>query len=260
MKYGFCEQAVVPVRSQPGEQQEMTNQLLFGDLVFVKDSLNDWLLIETSNDNYEGWIDKKQIQIIDQNIFKDHQKEHPIYSLELCSNAVSESKKALRLTMGARLPNYSNGHFQIKDQLYYFTGNTSNPKEKAGNKQIVQTAQNYLGSPYLWGGRSPFGIDCSGFTQIVFKMCGKQLQRDASQQIEQGETVNLLQEAKAADLAFFENREGNINHVGILLNNTSIIHAYGIVRIDEIDHQGIYNTDTKKYTHQLRIIKRILFQ
>lgn len=172
MKYGFCEQAVVPVRSQPGEQQEMTNQLLYGDLVFVKDSLNDWLLIETSNDNYEGWIDKKQIQIIDQNIFKDHQKEHPIYSLELCSNAVSDSKKALRLTMGARLPNYSNGHFQIKDQLYYFTGNTSNPKEKAGNKQIVQTAQNYLGSPYLWGGRSPFGIDCSGFTQIVFKMCG----------------------------------------------------------------------------------------
>ena len=258
MKYGICEQAVVPVRSQPGDQQEMSNQLLFGDLVYIKDTLNDWLLIETPNDNYEGWIDEKQIQFIDENTFDSLQKEIPIYSLEACSNAFSENRKILRLTQGARLPGFLNGRFQINNQSYLFKGNTSRTEQKISSEQIVQIAQLYLGSHYLWGGRAPFGIDCSGFTQIVYKMCGVQLQRDASQQVAQGETVNLIHEAKAADLAFFENKDGNINHVGILLDNTSIIHASGIVRIDKIDHQGIYNADSKKYTHQLRVIKRLL--
>lgn len=258
MKHGFCEQAVVPVRSQPGDHFEMCNQLLFGDLVFVKDSLNDWLLIETIDDNYEGWVDNKQIKIIDQKRFENLQKEQANYSLETCSNLNStDGNKILRLTQGARLPLFSEGKFQINDHLFNFTGKVSTPTEKPSAKNIIRIAQLYLGSPYLWGGRSPFGIDCSGLTQIVFKICGIQIKRDTSQQAQQGETINFLQEAKPADLAFFENKEGNINHVGILLDNTSIIHASGIVRIDKIDHQGIYNNDTGKYSHPLRLIKRV---
>jgi len=125
-------------------------------------------------------------------------------------------------------------------------------------KIIVDIALRYLGSPYLWGGRSPFGIDCSGFTQIVFSMMSIQLERDAQQQSEFGETINFIEESTVGDLAFFDNADERITHVGIIINNKQIIHASGEVRIDNIDHQGIYNQELKIYTHKLRIIKRVI--
>ena len=140
---------------------------------------------------------------------------------------------------------------------YTFEGqSTDSRKVISGN--IVTQAQIFLNAPYLWGGRSPFGIDCSGFTQLVYKLCGIQLKRDANQQAEQGETITFLQESKAGDLAFFENSDGRIVHVGIILDNNKIIHASGKVRIDKIDHQGIFNEEKKNYSHNLRLIKRIV--
>jgi cell wall-associated NlpC family hydrolase len=110
----------------------------------------------------------------------------------------------------------------------------------------------------LWGGKSPFGIDCSGFTQVVYKLNGYKLPRDANQQVNLGEPLSFVEEAEAGDLAFFDNEEGRIVHVGILLNNQSIIHASGYVRVDKFDHYGIFNQDTGKYSHTLRVIKRLL--
>jgi gamma-D-glutamyl-L-lysine dipeptidyl-peptidase len=123
---------------------------------------------------------------------------------------------------------------------------------------ILKLARRYLYAPYLWGGRSPFGIDCSGFTQVVFMMAGLKLKRDASQQVGQGEGVDFAEQAQAADLAFFDNDKGNIVHVGIVMNNNHIIHAAGQVRIDRLDHFGIFNETLGKYTHKLRLIKRFL--
>ena len=125
-------------------------------------------------------------------------------------------------------------------------------------EKIVDNAMMYVNAPYLWGGRSPFGIDCSGFTQLVYKIGGKKLPRDAYQQAEIGQTLSFVEEAENGDLAFFDNEEGSIIHVGILLGENEIIHSSGKVRIDKIDHQGIFNVDTKKYSHKLRLIKKIL--
>jgi len=110
----------------------------------------------------------------------------------------------------------------------------------------------------LWGGRSPFGIDCSGFTQMVYKLCGMPLKRDAWMQAEQGQDIHLLDETQPGDLAFFDNEEGRIIHVGILTTKNRIIHASGKVRLDSIDHQGIFNSETKRYTHNLRLLKRLI--
>ena len=123
--------------------------------------------------------------------------------------------------------------------------------------RLLENAYMYLNSPYLWGGRSPFGIDCSGFTQMVFKLCGISLPRDTGQQVELGVTINLIEESKTGDLVFFDNAEGKISHVGIIIPGNQIIHASGKVRIDRIDHQGIYNDEMKNYSHNLRVIKRI---
>ena len=102
------------------------------------------------------------------------------------------------------------------------------------------------------------GLDCSGFTQAVFRLNGISLPRDASQQSGIGQVINLVTEALPGDLAFFDNDEGMITHVGLILDSTSIIHASGKVRIDALDHQGIYNVETNKYSHRLRLIRRIM--
>ena len=115
-----------------------------------------------------------------------------------------------------------------------------------------------MNTPYLWGGKSPFGIDCSGFTQLVYKLCGYSLLRDAKDQATQGQVLSFIEESEPGDLAFFDNEDGAITHVGIIMNDYNIIHAHGKVRIDKLDHSGIYNVDSKIHTHKLRVIKKIL--
>ena len=145
---------------------------------------------------------------------------------------------------------------QIEKKTYHYEGKTKG--EIVEKPSIVETAYVFLNTPYLWGGKSPFGIDCSGFTQMVYKLCGYSLLRDAKEQATQGEVLSFIEESEPGDLAFFDNDEGVITHVGIIMNDYNIIHAHGKVRIDKLDHSGIYNVDTQKHTHKLRVIKRLV--
>jgi len=257
MNYGICDQAIVPVRTQPGDQQEMCNQLLFGDLVVIKGHVKEWLLIETFDDQYEGWVDQKQVSLMENNEFNELIVSERNYVKSLSDEVYGDKAQRLLFTRGAFLPFYSENSFVVKGEKYSYPKEVLTPDNTFSIEKLIDIANSYLGAPYLWGGRSPFGIDCSGFVQIVFKMMGMFLPRDASQQVKHGETINFIDEAKSGDLAFFGNEEGKINHVGILSENSQIIHASGKVRIDSIDHQGIFNNEQNKYSHQLRVIKRI---
>ena len=130
--------------------------------------------------------------------------------------------------------------------------------EKLPKKEIIQKAFIFLNTPFLWGGKTPFGIDCSGFTQMVYKLCGYQLLRDAKKQATQGEVLSFIEESEPGDLAFFDNENGEIIHVGIILKEYHIIHAFGKVRIDTLDHSGIFNAELQKHTHKLRVIKKMI--
>lgn len=234
----------------------MVNHLLLGETAEIISKDKDWRKIRSTYDDYTGWVDKKQIAPIEETEYLMLAAQPVQLVTDLVQIAVREKNEILPILIGSTLRNYNGKTFKIADQVFEFEGNVQLTDVKRP-ENIVLHSYMFLNAPYLWGGRSPFGIDCSGFTQIVFKLCGIQLKRDAWQQAEQGEVVNLLEEAKAGDLAFFDNADKKIIHVGIVLDGHRIIHASGKVRIDRLDHQGIFNSDTGNYSHNLRIVKRI---
>ena len=258
--FAVCQLSVVPVRANPSDVEEVVTQLLFGELVEILEASKakkNWCKIRCDYDGYEGWMDIRQLRRIGEMDAEMYRQNHA-FCLDLTA-ILTNNNHFLPITMGAILPMFDGMNLQLGDKHYAFNGQAvQNKAIKATPELIIKFARRYLFAPYLWGGKSPFGIDCSGFTQIVFRMAGIRLRRDASQQVEQGRLVDFVDQTQAADLAFFENDKGKIVHVGIMLEGNQIIHAAGQVRIDRLDHQGIYNEERNLYSHKLRLIKRFL--
>ncbi len=258
MQFGICTLSVVPARKEPSGTSEMVTQLLFGDHYSVLESIEGWLRIKIAYDHYECWISQKQHSKLSETGFDELEKTAVVLSNELVQVVHNKTTNTgFPITIGARLPGFHLHQAIVDDYRFQFEGSTSAPHKKNDPQEILATAFLFMNAPYLWGGKSPFGIDCSGFTQLVYKLNGYKLPRDAYQQVELGAPLSFVEEAEPGDLAFFDNEEGKIVHVGILLDNQQIIHASGSVRIDKFDHYGIFSGDTKKYSHTLRVIKRL---
>ena len=256
MSIAICTVAIMPLRVSSDDRSEMVSQVLFGESMEVLELMSNWALVRLSYDKYEGWVDPKQFSIIDDTEIDmlDSAKMHFSTDVVQLLN-YKENKKNPPLVLGSSLPNLHNSKLAIAGTDYSYKGNSIISSVLPNREAIIENAYKYINAPYLWGGKTPFGVDCSGLTQMVYKISGIKLQRDASQQATQGETINFINDALEGDLAFFDNEEGNIMHVGIILGNNTIMHASGKVRIDKIDHQGIFNVEIQKYTHKLRLIK-----
>lgn len=249
MQYGICNLSIVPLRVEPSDSCELVSQVLYGEIFKVLEQRKSWSRIRLAYDKYEGWIDNKQYLEITENDYKSIKSEDHILSNDLVEYVEDENQQLYTIPLGASL----NGLDLLK---HSFDGHKISKKSTKEN--LIKTAFMYLNAPYLWGGKTPFGIDCSGFTQMVYKLNGFSLLRDASQQATQGLALSFIEESEPGDLAFFDNNEGNIIHVGIIMEDNYIIHAHGKVRIDRLDHSGIYNIDKKSHTHKLRVIKKII--
>lgn len=256
--FGICNLSLVPVRAEASDKSEMVNQLLFGETFEVIGTKQQWKKVRLHYDDYEGWIDEKQFKELTNEQYQALQSTPIFVNLDLLQIILFQNSM-MPLVLGCNLPFFANKTCKIGTDEYQYDGHVSDVSVPDSNKHLlVENANKYMNAPYLWGGRSPFGIDCSGLTQIVYKLSGIKLKRDAYQQAEQGHTLNFLEEAEPGDLAFFDNEEGRITHVGIVLPNRQIIHAHGRVRVDSLDHHGIYNIATQKYSHKLRLIKRLI--
>ena len=238
MNKGICNVSVAPVRADKTDKAEIVTEMLYGESADILEVINNWTRIKMHYDGYEGWIDTKQITLVTDD-FLAKRKTHLV--TEPFQSRVMESGKML-LSMGSEV-SFETIHAQRGTTL---------------RQSIVETAKEFLNVPYLWGGKSFFGVDCSGFTQLVLKVHDIKYPRDAYQQGEVGEPLGFIEEAQPGDLAFFENSEGRIIHVGFMLENNQIIHAHGKVRIDTLDSSGIFNMELNKHTHKLRFIRNIL--
>ena len=268
--FGICNLSVVPCRKEPSDKSEMVTQLLFGEHFEILEEKKSWTLIRIAYDGYECWIDKKQFLPL--NNIKGISDSTSAVTTDLIQLTSPKEKEQnhIPILLGSSLPKYFDKEFSLGKEKYSFEGEVIFPfakKSKSPSFGGVEKVSNwYLNTPYLWGGRSPFGIDCSGFTQMVFKLNGIHLKRDAKEQAEQGKAIEFFEDGKTGDLAFFDNEDGKIIHVGIVLTPLSygrgvggeVIHASGKVRIDKLDHHGIYNEEIKKYTHRLRIVRRYI--
>lgn len=258
MKYGIGHLSVAPCRAEASDSSEQVTQLLFGETIKVYEKKRSWYRVKTAHDNYECWMDENQFQFITQREFESFNAEKPKVVSDLVEILSKEDgSELMTILMGASLPHIENNLVDVKDGIWKFEGNTIDSNVVHSKQKIAENAFMLLNTPYQWGGRSPFGIDCSGFVQLVYKLNGIFLPRDASQQASMGQALSFIEEAEEGDLAFFDNDEGKITHVGIILSNNRIIHASGKVRIDKLDHQGIFNQEKRDYSHRLRLISSI---
>lgn len=259
MEYGISLLSIIPVRAEPREQSEQTSQLLFGETCTILDTKEKWLHIRLDHDGYQGWVNRKTCMEIGEDEYNEVQ-EASVFIVDSQIAYIENGDMQFPIVLGSSLPGFNDDDLTLtfNGQTYSFQGLYKPFEPQASGDLIVKNALRFKGAPYLWGGRSLFGVDCSGFTQIVFKMCGFMLPRDAYQQVEKGIPVETFTAIQPGDLAFFPNAKGKISHVGILLNDKEIIHAYGSVRTDHFDERGIINAETGTLTHTLSQIRRYI--
>ena len=235
----------------------MISQLLFGEVYEIIEKTSAWYKILTEYDQYKGWIDSKMFSPVSHDYYKRLEQGDYFVSGPITSTIIGPDNTKLTITAGSTLGNRpENGIIKIDSFIFRLIDETFEPAN-SHSFGLINTAKRFLNSPYLWGGRTPFGLDCSGFTQIVYKINGMRLPRDASQQATIGESVNTQPELGEGDLVFFCNEEDKVVHVGLALPPDKIIHCSGMVRIDSLDEKGIFNTQLNQYTHRLHSMRRI---
>ena len=252
MRYAICTVPAAPLRKEPSHRSEMVSQLLFGETMQIVGLQDEWFQIKSTYDGYEGWLTHHLIaEVIEQMT----QMEMPFVAA-LLVNPVNRNAQLIHVPMGASLPCFNEETKALWEEPYSYQGSYRDTRSPFDYSLLQRTAEAWLNAPYLWGGKTFMGVDCSGFVQILFKLLGIRLKRDAYQQAEEGVPVSSTGDTKGGDLAFFHNEKGKVTHVGLVLEGQQIIHAAGRVRIDRFDSQGIINSETGKTTHELHSIRR----
>ena len=261
MEYGIALLSIIPIRKESSEKSEMTSQLLFGECFRILEIKNNWAFIESLYDNHQGWADEIMVTEINRETYNSIASETLLTIRQKIIELILPDNSVQLIFAGSTIPFFdkNSGKFSIEGKEFRISKKPDSPDIKNIRQEMENVALLYYNSPYLWGGRTPFGIDCSGLTQIVCKICGIKLPRNAYQQSGYGKAVSAPGQSKKGDLAFFtKTGPENITHAGILLDQNKIIHASGSVRIDTFDEKGIFNKGLDAYTHRLAAIRNVI--
>lgn len=252
-------QSCVPVRAEPSHRAEQVTQLLFGETFTLAEEAGDWLAIRCTYDEYPGWVPRNQVDLAAQAPATPPRWFTAPVQLVTLTTPGSEAPHEVWAWLGSCFPG------TVHEELAFF---------ELGERQVLTSAAHLVsslpvpeafravghlvGAPYLWGGRSVPGIDCSGLTQLFARLCGVRLRRDAGEQVTQGDEI-AFDARKPGDLVFFNNAEGKITHVGLVNENIgTVLHASGSVRVDYLHENGIRHRENNSITHHLHSTRRIL--
>jgi len=254
MEYAVVSVAAAPLRKKPNHRREMVSQLLFGEAVeILKERGRFWLKVRGLHDSYEGWLTKNLVMPVEEHLAR---VACPFVSTDILAPAVVNDNP-VHIPFASSLPGFENGSGKFGDVQYRFSGNYIDRFQQQPDLELLtKFTSPWMNVPYMWGGRTALGVDCSGFVQVIYKMMGIDLPRDAWQQAQEGKSIKKIKESETGDLVFFDDKD-EIVHVGILLDKEHILHASGKVRIDNIDKKGIINVDTGKRSHRLELIRRV---
>lgn len=261
MDQAICYNAFIPMRSEPSEKSEMVSQVLFGEQVLIlnTDKTQAYSLVRNCFDDYEGWCTTKLLNILSPGEINSLSEKKTFITRDIVTSLkAKDGVTKLYIGAGSSIHLYDNHAINIHGSTFFIPDILYAASSRTVRELILSSAKKFINIPYLWGGRSSFGTDCSGFVQNIFKQVGFPLPRDAKQQALCGELISFIDEILPGDILFFGNMEEEISHTGIYIGNNKVIHASGRVKVDSIDHQGIFSTEKRKYTHELRIIKRII--
>lgn len=249
------------MRAEAREGAEQITQILFGETFSILEQKPRWNRVQLDSDGQEGWIDAKmstQMSPAEEKAYKRQYKSAAIIAFPM-AYAVSENNgQTIPLSAGTRLTNYKDGVFEVLGVRFRIDPNMVITESREQNQEnLLQTVRFFLNIPYLWGGKNAMGMDCSGFTQVIMSLFGKNLKRNASEQVTQGRKIAALKNVQAGDLVFFDHEDGKISHVGIAIDGNRVIHCSGRVKVEKLDENGIYNAETGAYSHHLVEIRRI---
>lgn len=257
----FSLHSIVPVRAEAREGAEQNTQMLFGETCQILEQQPRWTRVRLDGDGQEGWVDAKMLTPMTDAEYQTHTEALKTFAAVAfpMAFAVSENNsQTIPLTAGTRLPNYQNGRFEVLGVGFRIDPNMVITEPLPLNQDsLLKTVRFFLNVPYLWGGKNALGMDCSGFTQVIMSLFGKQLLRNASEQVTQGEPVAELKDAQAGDLAFFDHEDGKISHVGIVIDPERVIHCSGRVKVETLDPEGIFSPEQNARTHHLVSLRRV---
>lgn len=263
---GISLHSVVPVRAEAREGSEQQTQMLFGETCDIVEGPNSkvesrWRFVRLDSDGQEGWVDRKMIAPMSATEYKPYREAMKTAAM-VCmpmAYAVSENNgQTIPLTAGTRLTNYQNGRFEVLGVGFRIDPNMVITEPMVLNQtNLLQAVRFFLNVPYLWGGKNAMGMDCSGFTQTIMSLFGRNLLRNAGEQATQGRKIAELGKAQAGDLVFFDHQDGKISHVGLVIDTERVIHCSGRVKVEKLDQTGIYSAEEGGYTHHLVQIRRV---
>ncbi len=244
------------IRPQAKPRAELASQLLLGEPVTVLEPGKQFSRVRCCDDDFEGYVRSDQLLEVDESTFR-RQRDNPAFALELYSSLMGE-RHGLPVTFGARLPEYDGMRLRHGRRPFTYSGQAAMSEDLRSEPDLLlRFARRWLYTPELTGGRTPTGVDAAALIQLVARLVNVKLPRTAEAMSHHGRMIDFVVQAQPADLAFFDDRRGQINHVGLLLPDSRILHVHDRVRVDAIDHYGIFNYDLGSYTHRLRIVKRL---
>ncbi|MGM1429485.1 C40 family peptidase [Sphingobacterium lactis] len=253
MALAVCTLSSISVYQEPTIAAVRVYELLFGEGLLVLERAKEWVYIRVLETDIQGWVMEGQFEEVD---------AVPTYDFivdDVGGFALGDEQATIALFHGSPMP--ENGVLTTKVNTYNFLNDPLKVnfgfEVERDRESLENFTATYLNKTVSHKGRTEHGLDSIGLCGLFYRHFGFELPKDLESMLTLGKAIDFISEIQDGDLAFFENEEGIVDHVGLVVSEDEVLHVREKVRIDHLDNEGLFNKDLNQVTHKLRIVKRI---